>query len=129
VACFNDLIGLEYQWGAKPSDGAGFTDCFGLTMEARQRLGLHSFYPEFAWMYEQYDEQTISGKRIIKWLWEKGTRIKQPKEGAIFRVASDRSIALAVVIPGSQALFIGPSKRVISAPLAKVARGKYFWAD
>jgi hypothetical protein len=129
VASFHDLIGLEYQWGAKPSDGSGFTDCFGLTMEARQRLGLHSFYPEFQWLYDQYDEQTISGKQIIQWLWDKGRRINQPRAGAIFRIRAERSIALAVVIPGDDALFIGPGRRVVSAALAKVARGKYFWAD
>lgn len=126
---FSDLIGLEYQWGAKPSDNSGFTDCFGLTMEARSRLGLHDFRSDFAWLYEQYDEQTISARQIVKWLWEKGQRIDKPKEGAIFRIRSERSIALAVVLPGDNALFIGPSQRVICAPLAKVARGKYFWAN
>lgn len=129
MASFHDLIGLEYQWGAKPSDRSGFTDCFGLTMEVRSRLGLHSFYPDFAWMYEQYNEQTISGKQIMKWLWEKGQRISKPQAGAIFRIRAERSIALAAVTPGDNALFIGPNKRVICVPLAKVARGRYFWAD
>ena len=34
----NDLIGLEYQWGAHFRDGRGKTDCFQLVCEIRERL-------------------------------------------------------------------------------------------
>lgn len=99
-------------------------------MEARERMGLHSFYSKFQWMYEAYPSEGVGARQIVQWLWEEGQRIKEPRDGAIFRCPSiGPSVALSVVVPGDNALLIGPGKRVISVPLATVARGKFFWAE
>jgi hypothetical protein len=127
---FNDLIGLEYRWGCRPGDNSGFTDCFGLTMEIRSRLGLYDFYPDFEWVYEKHKEETIAARQILKWLWARGERIQDARAGAVFRNASQKGhVALAAVIDPSSAMFLGSDQRVICAPLATVARGKFFWAD
>ena len=55
----NDLIGLEYRWGAKPGDGSRQTDCFQLACEIRRRMGLSDLSEEFAWTYEQYSAETL----------------------------------------------------------------------
>ena len=124
---FNDLIGMPYRWGACPSDGSGFTDCFGLSMEVRKRLGLHDFRPEFAFIYEQ---EAVSVKQILKWLWERGEKLKEPRNGAVFcNGGRETGIALATVCDNDRAILLGPSKRVIMAPLATVARGKFYWAN
>ena len=62
----NSLIGLEYKWGAHPNDGSGFTDCFALSMEVRRRLGLHDFYPEFQWVYDEYEEEKVGWLANLK---------------------------------------------------------------
>ena len=43
----NDLIGLQYQWGARFADGKGYTDCFQLVCEIRKRLGLSDYSGKF----------------------------------------------------------------------------------
>jgi hypothetical protein len=127
---FNDLIGLEYKWGARPSDGSGFTDCFGLTMEIRKRLGLYDFYSDYCWMYEAHEDEGVSGKQILKWIWERGQRSKLARPGAIFRSPSAlQGIALAAVINEEHSLMIGPSRKVIVVPFATVAKGKFYWAE
>lgn len=125
-----DLLGLEYQWGAHPSQGNGFTDCFALSMEIRRRAGLHDFYPDFQWVYDEYETEGVGGKQILRWIWEKGKKIKEPRLGAVFRGPSyGQAIALAAVVSSQEAIMIGPSKRVIMAPLAKVTKGHFYWAD
>jgi hypothetical protein len=128
---FNDLIGLEYRWGARPSDGSGFTDCFALVMEVRRRFGLHDFYPDFQWVYEAYGHEGVGGRQILRWFWDHGQRINDAREGAIFRTmgANATGLALAAVIDSENALLIGPSQRVIALPFAKVASGRFYWAD
>ncbi len=125
---FNDLIGLQYKWGAKPSDSSGFTDCFGLTMEVRKRLGLYDFYADYCWIYE--NENKITARQILQWIWERGQRCKTARPGALFRNPSmAEGIALAAVIDDEYALMLGPSERVIVAPFAKLAKGKFYWAE
>lgn len=127
---YNDLIGLEYKWGAHPLDGAGCTDCFALTMEIRRRMGLHDFYPDFRWMYDAYDAEKVPGQQILKWIWANGVRIKEPKVGAIFRGPSfSNAIALAGIVSPNEALMIGPKGKVIVVPFAKVAKGLFYWAE
>lgn len=127
---FNDLIGLPYKWGAFPGDGSGFTDCFGLSMTIRARLGLHDFRLDYAWLYEHYDETTLSGRQIVKWLWERGEKIPFARPGAVFMNHGGASgVALATVIDPSIAMLIGHSGRAIMAPLATVARGRFYWAE
>jgi len=131
MACFNDLIGLQYKWGAHPLDNNGFTDCFALVMEVRRRLGLRDFYPDFKWVYEAYGHEGVRGRQILRWFWDYGQRINSAREGAIFRTmgANATGLALAVVIDSDSALLIGPSGRVIALPFAKVAGGRFYWAD
>ena len=125
----NDLIGLKYKWGRHPKDGTGFTDCFALSMEVRRILGFHDFYPEFKWVYDQYEEEGVSGVQILKWLWARGERIKQPRPGALFRAPSmNGAIALATVVNDDRAIIIGPGKTVIAMPFASVVKGKFHWA-
>lgn len=127
---FNDLIGLEYKWGAHPVDGSGFTDCFALVMEVRKRLGLHDFYQDYSWVYEAYDCEAVSGRQILKWMWQKGQRSDTARPGALFRSpGAAQGIALAVVINSEYALMIGPAKKVIAVPFATVAKGKFYWAE
>lgn len=127
---FNDLIGLEYKWGAHPADGSGFTDCFALTMEARRRLGLYDFYQDYSWVYGAYDNEGVGGKQILKWIWEKGQRCNTPRPGALFRSpGAAQGIALAAVINDELSLMIGPAKKVIVVPFATVAKGKFYWAE
>jgi hypothetical protein len=131
MACFNDLIGLQYKWGAHPSDKSGFTDCFALSMEARRRMGLHDFFPEFQWVYKEYDDEGVGGRQILRWIWERAQRTTEACNGAVFRTKGrdGGGIALATVINEQDALLIGPSKRVIVLPFATVTKGKFYWAD
>ena len=131
MACFNDLIGLQYKWGAHPADGSGFTDCFALSMEARRRLGLHDFFPEFQWVYEAYEDEGVGGRQILQWIWQRAERTKEARIGAVFRTkgCNGAGIALATVIDNETALLIGPGKRVIALPFATVAKGNFYWAD
>ena len=62
----NDLIGLQYRWGARPSDGTNETDCFQLSCEVRRRLGLADVSSEFEWVYEEYTAETLSRMRLIR---------------------------------------------------------------
>ena len=70
----NDLIGLEYKWGSKPSDGEGFTDCFQLSCEVRQRLGMFDYGPMHEWVYNQYTEASFTNWKLAKLLLSNGRR-------------------------------------------------------
>lgn len=125
----NSLIGLEYKWGAHPNDGSGFTDCFALSMEVRRRLNLYDFYPEFEWVYHQYETEGVNGQQILRWIWQRTERSSVPIIGALFRAPSSHgAIALATVIDDDRAIMIGPGKRVIAMPFAKVVKGNFHWA-
>jgi hypothetical protein len=125
----NSLIGLEYKWGAHPNDGSGFTDCFALSMEVRCRLGLHDFYPEFQWVYSNYEEESVSGRQILQWMWQRTERTSVPIVGSLFCAPSPHGgIALATVVDDDRAIMIGPGKRVIAMPFAKVIKRHFHWA-
>lgn len=127
---FNDLVGLQHQWAKRPADGSGFTDCFALCMEVRRRLGLHDFMEEFGWVYEQCQPEEISNRQIVKWLWKNAKQITEPRPGAVFYLPSPNgSLAMAVITDNQNCLLLGPGKKVISLPFAKVAKGKYYWAE
>lgn len=66
----NDLIGLEYQWGANPDLLSGYCDCFQLFCAIRRRLGMKDYCEQFQWVYEQYDEQSFSWRSMKAWLNE-----------------------------------------------------------
>lgn len=123
----NDLIGLEYEWGARFSDGRGKTDCFQLVCEIRRRLRLGDLDAKFAWTYESYTAQTLRPARLARWLLSEGKRLKLPVHGAIALIADPTSPALGSVVEGSIVL-IAPGKRVVRVPVSRVT-AYYFWID
>lgn len=130
TAKYNDLIGLRYQWGYRPGDGSGFTDCFGLAMEARVREGLSDRFEDFAWVYEQYREEDVGIRRILQWLKENCRVEKAPRNGSMLCfLAGRRRAALATVVHDDQCLLITPGGQVTLLPLAIVTRGKYYWTE
>ena len=82
----NDLIGLEYRWGHKPSDGSGFTDCFQLSCEIRSRLGLVDYSLLYSWVYEHYTESTFTPRRLARFLFQSGTRTSDVFIGGLILV-------------------------------------------
>jgi hypothetical protein len=100
-------------------------------MEIRKRLGLHDFRKDFSWIYDSYNEHSLTAKQILRWVWKHGERTTIARPGALFvtKGASGTGLALVTVTDDSLALLIGPSGRVIALPFAKVAKGKFYWAD
>jgi hypothetical protein len=123
----NDLIGLEYCWGASLRDGNNQTDCFQLVCEIRKRLGLSDYSDKFAWAYRSYSPKTLTPIRLARWLLEEGRRLKLPEHGAVALLADPTSPALGSVVDGS-IVFISPGKRVVRIPASR-ASAYYFWID
>ena len=123
----NDLIGLEYQWGASFADGKGYTDCFQLVCEIRKRLGLSDYSSKFAWAYNSYTQDTFKPIRLAKWLLQAGRRLTLPEHGAVALLADPTSPALGSVVNNS-VVFISAGKRVIRVPISRVS-AYYFWID
>ena len=123
----NDLIGLEYKWGSRFSDGTGRTDCFQLLCEIRQRLGLSDLAGRFAWTYESYTAETLRPMRLARWLLREGKRLKLPEHGAVALLSDSTSPALGSVVDGS-IVFISPGKRVVRVVASRVP-AYYFWID
>tara|TARA_R100001510_G_C7624332_1_gene184506 strand:+ start:884 stop:1258 length:375 start_codon:yes stop_codon:yes gene_type:complete len=123
----NDLIGLEYQWGASFTDGKGCTDCFQLVCEIRKRLGLSDYSSKFEWAYDSYTQETFKPIRLAKWLLQTGRRLTLPEHGAVALLANPTSPALGSVVNGS-VVFISAGKRVIRVPTSRVS-AYYFWID
>lgn len=123
----NDLIGLKYCWGARPSDGCGKTDCFQLVCEIRSRLGLSDYTEKFAWAYWLYSPETLKPIHVARWLLMSGKRIKMPRDGAAALIARSKRPALGSVVDG-RLIFISPGESVVSLPLGRV-KAYYFWAD
>lgn len=90
----NDLIGLEYCWGAHPRDGRNKTDCFQLVCEIRFRLGLSDYTEKFAWAYWLYNENTLKPRNMARWLLQEGERIKMPVTGAVALLKESNNAAL-----------------------------------
>jgi len=123
----NDLIGLQYQWGARFSNGEGKTDCFQLVCEIRQRLGLSELANKFSWVYESYTSETLRPVRLARWLLDEGKRLKLPEHGALALLADPTNPALGSVVEGS-VVFIAPGKQVARVPVSRVS-AYYFWID
>lgn len=127
---YSDLIGLRHKYAASPEDGSGFTDCLLLCLEVRKRLGLKHGRKEFAWVYEDYTEDELTIRRILRWLLQYGEKLKEPRPGAIFYLPGARSLlAMAVVADDGNCLFLAPSKMVVAAQLSMVPATTFFWAD
>tara|TARA_R110002020_G_scaffold446046_1_gene658210 strand:+ start:435 stop:809 length:375 start_codon:yes stop_codon:yes gene_type:complete len=123
----NDLIGLEYQWGASFADGTGYTDCFQLVCEVRKRLGLSDYSSKFEWAYGSYTQDTFKPIRLARWLLQTGRRLTLPEHGAVALLANPTSPALGSVVNGS-VVFISAGKRVVRVPTSRVS-AYYFWID
>ena len=123
----NDLIGLQYQWGASFADGNGYTDCFQLVCEIRKRLGLSDYSKKFEWAYDSYTQETFKPIRLAKWLLQTGRRLTLAEHGAVALLADPTSPALGSVVDGS-VILIAPGKRVIRIPTPRVS-AYYFWID
>jgi hypothetical protein len=121
----NDLIGLRYRWGHAPSDGSGFTDCFQLTCEVRDRLALTSYRDRFAWVYETWTEDTFRNGLLARWLLTHGERISQPRIGAVALLPSAAGRALGTCTEAG-VVFISPGQTVVQAPLPS-GLTTYFW--
>lgn len=127
---YNDLIGLKHRYAASPEDGEGYTDCWLLCMEVRRRLGLKTLRNDFPWVYDDYEEEELTIRRILRWLLTFGKIITEPRPGAVFYLPGRKSLlAMAVVADDGNCLFLGPSKMVVAAPLNTVRPKKFFWAD
>ncbi len=123
----NDLIGLEYRWGASFADGTGYTDCFQLVCEVRKRLGLSDYSSKFEWAYGSYTQDTFKPIRLARWLLQTGRRLTLPEHGAVALLANPTSPALGSVVNGS-VVFISAGKRVVRVPTSRVS-AYYFWID
>ena len=110
----NDLIGLRYAWGHRPSDGSGFTDCFQLSCEIRKRLGLIDHSSLYSWVYEQYTEATFSARQLARFLLTSGTRTTSPSTGNMVLVEA-ASGALGTVTDYGM-VYIGATGYVIHRP-------------
>ncbi len=123
----NDLIGLEYCWGAHPNDGRNKTDCFQLVCEIRTRLGLSDHSERYSWAYWWFTPETLKPRHVVRWLLQSGKRLKMPEHGAVALIADPQNAALGTVIDGSL-VFISPGKRVVRVPVGRV-KAHYFWVD
>ena len=110
----NDLIGLEYAWGHRPGDGSGKTDCFQLSCEVRRLLGMSSFAGAYQWVYDQYTEDSLPNRRLVRFLFESGKRIAIPAPGAMALFPGERAALGTVTDYGI--MFIAPGGRVVHAP-------------
>jgi hypothetical protein len=112
----NDLIGLRRAWAARPGDGSGTVDCCLLAAEVHKRLGYHDYTPDFAWVFEQYTDDTFPRRYMAKWLLQNGTRLSAPEPHAVVLLPGASGGALGTVMEDGNVLFISESG-VVRAPL------------
>lgn len=116
----NDLIGLQYKWGANPDIEHGLSDCFQLACAVRRRLGLYDHSAMFSWAYERYDE-SLPPLRMARWLLSHGRRIEAPRAGCLAMVGGKRA-ALATMT-NNAIICIAPRGRSVSTSLALAPSG------
>jgi hypothetical protein len=127
---YSDLIGLKHRYAASPEEGNGYTDCWLLCMEVRRRLGLKKCKEYFSWVYDDYTEEELTIRKILRWLISQGELLTEPRPGAVFYLPGANSLlAMAVVADNGNCLFLGPGKIVTAAPVSTVMPKKFFWAD
>lgn len=124
----NDLIGLTYGWGYRPDDGTGLTDCFQLACEIHRRFGFADYTPAFAWVYNEFDDDTFPRVRMARWLLENGIRLAIPKPAAVALLPSNVGAALGTYMGDGTTVFIGPSHNVVRAQLPE-GTGQFFWME
>lgn len=120
----NELIGLQYQWGANPDIDKGFSDCFQLACAVRRRLGLHDHAESFAWAYERYDG-ALPPIRMARWLLTHARRTEKPKAGCL-AMSNSKQAALAT-ISNNAIICIAPRGRSVSLPLSLKAINNLQW--
>lgn len=120
----NDLIGLQYQWGASPDDGLGFTDCFQLFCATRRRLRLYDYANDFKWAYEAYDQQSLSPLRMARWLLQNANRVQEPSSGCVALLG--KRAALGTFTNGG-IICIAPRGRSVSIALSSVTIKELNW--
>lgn len=108
----NDLIGLDYEAGARYSPNCSHIDCFALFCEARRRLGLFDYEDEFQWVYEA---EKLPVRKIIKAMRQIARRTEEPRDGD-----------MAIIGGGMHRLGVGV---VINGGILTIAHGmKSFWS-
>lgn len=122
---FNDLIGLKRAWASKPQDGTGYVDCCLLAAEVHRRLGYYDYTPDFAWVFEQYTDETFPRRYMAKWLLHNGTRLHAPEPHAVVLLPGAQGGAMGTVLDDGNVLFITEKSGVVIAPIA-AGTGHYF---
>ena len=111
----NDLIGLEYGWGHRPSDGSGKTDCFQLSCEVRRRLGLFDYGPLYEWVYEQHTEASFTNWQLARLLLQNGQRSRYLTPGAVVLFSAIKTAVGTAADSGI--VYVSPGGRVVRSPL------------
>lgn len=120
----NELIGLQYQWGANPDIEQGFCDCFQLSCAVRRRLGLYDHAQNFAWAYERYDGE-LPPIRMARWLLLNARRTNEPQKGCLAMINSKQA-ALATMTDNA-IICIAPRGRSVSLVLSSKAINSLQW--
>lgn len=107
----NDLIGLDYEAGARYFPGCSRIDCFALFCEARRRMGMFDYEEEFQWVYKT---EKLPVRKIIKAMRLIAELVVDPLDGD-----------LAITGGGMHRLGVGV---VINGGILTIAHGtKSFW--
>ncbi len=120
----NDLIGLEYQWGANPDEKPGYCDCFQLFCAVRRRLEMKDHAQQFAWVYEQYEEASFSWRIMKTWLKENCSSTIETSNGDVGMFI--KRPALATVAHG-RIYCIAPRGRSVSMISSKDTLSSINW--
>jgi hypothetical protein len=124
----NDLIGLRYGWGHRPSDGSGLTDCFQLCCEVRRRLGLRDYSETFEWVYGRYTDETFPRRLVMRWLNQHGRPATESRPGTVLCMpGGDDGIALGTCTDFG-VIFIAFGQNVVHAPVP-TGLARCFWMD
>lgn len=113
----NDLIGLRRAWAARPGDGSGTVDCCLLAAEVHKRLGYHDYTPDFAWVFERYNDTTFPRRYMAKWLLGNGVRLDVPEPHAVVLLPGSRGGAMGTVLDDGKVLYISEDSGVVRVAL------------
>ena len=107
----NELIGLQYKWGANPDIENGYCDCFQLSCAVRRRLGLYDHASDFSWAYEHYDN-SLPPLRMARWLLANCQRTTWPRPGCL--AMNNRKQAALATMTDNAIICIAPRGRSVS---------------
>jgi hypothetical protein len=120
----NDLIGLQYKWGASPDDDFGFADCFQLFCAIRRRLDLYDYAADFAWAYENYQENALPPLRMARWLLQNADRTLIPSSGCVAMLGQRSALG---TIANKSIICIAPRGRSVSIALSSKTIREFNW--